>query len=83
MLDDQSHRRLLPRTDLHVREVETIDIENQTVTTTPGFRPAASVIHYDHLVLALGMSRTSAVCAVCQSTRYLQNLSDALYIRIM
>ncbi len=47
-------RRMLPRTDLHVREVESIDIKNSTITTTPGFRPHSHVIHYDHLVLALG-----------------------------
>jgi NADH:ubiquinone reductase (H+-translocating) len=47
-------RRLLPRTDLHVREIESVDLKNRTVTTVPGFRPHSHVIHYDHLVLALG-----------------------------
>src|SRR6266536_815124 len=32
-------RRLLPRTDLHVREVESIDLEKKVVITSPGFRP--------------------------------------------
>src|SRR6266699_2330331 len=55
MLDTVSPiRRMLPRTDLHVREVESIDIENQTITTTPGLHPHPNVVHYDHLVLALG-----------------------------
>src|SRR6266536_3472978 len=37
MLDTISPiRRMLPRTDLHVREIEAIDVANQTVTTTPG-----------------------------------------------
>src|SRR3954465_11555407 len=31
-------RRLLPRTDLHVREVEAIDIEARTIVCSPGFR---------------------------------------------
>src|SRR5215510_8590675 len=30
-------RRMLPRTDLHVREVESIDTIKQTITTTAGF----------------------------------------------
>src|SRR3990172_2500812 len=46
-------RRLLPRTDLHVREVESINLEQQTITTTPGLRLQPSIISYDHLVLAL------------------------------
>src|SRR5882672_4498688 len=45
MLDTISPiRRMLPRTDLHVREIESIDVRNQTITTTPGFRHQAHVI---------------------------------------
>src|SRR5215475_6777153 len=47
-------RRLLPRTIVHVRDVESIDLNNKTITTSPGLRPHAHVISYDHLVLALG-----------------------------
>src|SRR5258708_40309646 len=55
MLDTVSPiRRMLPRTNLHVRDVESVDLANRTVTTSPGFRPHAHVITYDHLVLALG-----------------------------
>src|ERR1041385_2562147 len=43
-------RRLLPRTNLHVRDVEAIDLQNKTVTTSPGFRPHPHVIEYDYLV---------------------------------
>jgi hypothetical protein len=45
-------RRLLHKTDLHVREIESIDIKAQTVTTTPGFSHQPNVIHYDHIVEA-------------------------------
>src|SRR5262245_58246507 len=31
-------RRLLPRTDLHVRQVESVDLEREVVVTSPGFR---------------------------------------------
>jgi NADH dehydrogenase len=47
-------RRLLPRTSLHVRDVESVDLASKTVTTSPGFRPHPHVIPYDHLVVALG-----------------------------
>jgi NADH dehydrogenase len=47
-------RRLLPRTEIHVREVEAVDLEARTVTLAPGFHPHAHVLRYDHLVLALG-----------------------------
>ncbi|HUG89376.1 MAG TPA: FAD-dependent oxidoreductase [Planctomycetaceae bacterium] len=47
-------RRLLPRTKLYIREVEHIDLEQQTVTLTPGFRPRPLTLHFDHLVMALG-----------------------------
>ncbi|HEU0034874.1 MAG TPA: FAD-dependent oxidoreductase [Kofleriaceae bacterium] len=47
-------RRLLPRTELHVRDVEAIDLAARTITTSTGFHPHAHVLPYDHLVLALG-----------------------------
>lgn len=47
-------RRMLPNTDLHVRDIEKIDTNTQTITTTPGFSHQPNVIHYDHMVLALG-----------------------------
>src|SRR3954465_350102 len=32
-------RRLLPATEIHVREIESIDLQRRTVTTAPGFLP--------------------------------------------
>lgn len=83
MLDTISPiRRLLPRTDLHVREIESIDVKHQTVTTTPGFRPSASVIRYDHLVLALGnVTDFRGLRGLPEHAIPFKNLSDALYIR--
>src|SRR5689334_25253859 len=37
-------RRLLPRTQLHVRQIESVDLERNTVTTSPGFHPHPHVI---------------------------------------
>jgi NADH dehydrogenase len=47
-------RRLLKKSNLHVRKIVEVDLEQQTVTTDPGFRPHPHVLHYDHLVVALG-----------------------------
>src|SRR5258705_3132328 len=75
-------RRMLPRTDLHVRDVESIDTKQQTVTTTPGFRQLPSVIQYDHLVLALGnVTDFRGLRGLPEHAIPFKNLSDALYIR--
>src|SRR5438128_3439982 len=47
-------RRLCPRTNLIMREVEDIDLQKQIVTVSPGFRPRRLQLKYDHLVIALG-----------------------------
>ena len=47
-------RRLLKRTNLHVREIQEIDLENRTISLSQGFRPHPHIIEYDHLVFALG-----------------------------
>ena len=75
-------RRMLPLTDLHVRDVESIDTKLQTVTTTPGFRQQPNVIHYDHLVLALGnVTDFRGLRGLPEHAIPFKNLSDALYIR--
>lgn len=83
MLDTVSPiRRLLPRTDLHVRDVESINIKEQTVTTTPGLRQHPSVIHYDHLVLALGnVTDFRGLRGLPEHAIPFKNLGDALFIR--
>jgi NADH dehydrogenase len=47
-------RRLVPRTRLYVRDVERIDRGAKTVTLSPGYADRATVLSYDHLVVALG-----------------------------
>src|SRR5246500_1707600 len=47
-------RRLCPKTNLYTREVESIDLDNKTVTTSAGFRPRPFELEYDHLVIAVG-----------------------------
>ena len=47
-------RRLCPRTQLIMREVQHIDLQKQTVTVSRGFRPRQMELPYDYLVVALG-----------------------------
>jgi NADH dehydrogenase len=47
-------RRLCPRTNLIVREIEDIDLSQQIVTVSPGFCPRPLELKYDYLVIALG-----------------------------
>jgi NADH:quinone reductase (non-electrogenic) len=75
-------RRLLPGTEIHVREVESVDLESQTVTTAPGFLPHPHVIEYDHLVLALGtVTDFRGLRGLPEHALPFKNLNDALYLR--
>jgi NADH:ubiquinone reductase (H+-translocating) len=75
-------RRLLPRTDIHVREVESIDLERRVVMTSPGFRPHAHAIEYDHLVLALGnVTDFRGLRGLPEHAMPFKNLADALLLR--
>lgn len=75
-------RRLLPRTDLHMREIESVDLKNRTVTTAQGFQPHPHVLHYDHLVLALGsVTDFRGMRGLPEHALPFKNLGDALRIR--
>ncbi len=75
-------RRLLPRTDLHVREIESVDLKKRTVTTAQGFQPHPHVLHYDHLVLALGsVTDFRGMRGLPEHALPFKNLGDALRIR--
>ena len=75
-------RRMLTKTDLHVREIESIDTAAQTITTTPVFNLRPHVIHFDHLVLALGnVTDFRGLRGLPEHAIPFKNLSDALHIR--
>ena len=75
-------RRLLPATEIHVREVEAVDLQNRTVTTAPGFLPHPHVIEYDHLVIALGtVTDFRGLRGLPEHALPFKNLNDALYLR--
>ena len=83
MLDTVSPiRRLLPRTQLHVRDVESIDLRGKTVTTSPGFKPHPHEIPYDQLVLALGtVTDFRGLPGLPEHAMPFKNLGDALALR--
>jgi NADH dehydrogenase len=75
-------RRILPKTDLHVRGVEAIDVVKKTVTLAPGFLPHAHEIHFDHLVLALGtVTDFRGLKGLPEHAMPFKNLDDALRVR--
>jgi NADH dehydrogenase len=75
-------RRLCPRVNLKVREVESIDLERQVVTTSPGLRPVHNEVKYDHLVLGLGnVMDFSQLPGLHQHGFPFKNLGDALHLR--
>lgn len=75
-------RRVLPKTDLHVREVESIDLEGRTVTTSTGFHPHPHVLSWDHLVLAMGtVTDFRGLRGLPEHAFPFKNLSDALNLR--
>ena len=75
-------RRLLRRTHVHVRDVESIDVEKQTVTAAPGFRQHPHVVEYDHLVLAPGtVTDFRGLTGLPEHALPFKNLADALELR--
>lgn len=47
-------RRFIPRAHLHMRDVEGVNLAEQHVVCSPGFRPRPLILSYDHLIIALG-----------------------------
>ncbi len=75
-------RRLCPRTNLVMREVEDIDFENRVVTVSPGFRPRLKTIPYDYLVIALGeVTNFYGMPGMLENARPFRTLADAIALR--
>lgn len=75
-------RHLLPRTDLHVRDVEAIDLPSKTVALSAGFRPDVSLLRYDHLVIAMGtVTDFRGMRGLPDHAMPFKNLGDALSLR--
>jgi NADH:ubiquinone reductase (H+-translocating) len=75
-------RRLIPKTRLYVREIESIDLDGKEVRLTQGFRPRLLVLKYDHLVLALGnVTDFHGMPGLHEHAMPFKDLADALHIR--
>jgi len=75
-------RRLCPRTNLIMREVEDIDLQKQIVTVSPGFRPRRLQLKYDHLVIALGSTTNfHGMPGMIENAIPFRTLADAMVLR--
>ena len=75
-------RSLLRKTDVIVRDVESVDLANKKVITSPGFKPVRSEYPYDYLVLALGnVTDFRGLTGLTQHALRFKYLSDALTLR--
>ena len=74
--------RLLPQTRLYIREVESVDLEKQTVTLAPDFWPQPVMLNYDHLVIALGtVTDFRGMPGLPEHALPFKNMADALRLR--
>jgi NADH:quinone reductase (non-electrogenic) len=75
-------RDILRHTEMHIREVERVDTERQTVQTGLGFENNPHVIEYDHLVVALGnVTDFRGLRGLPEHAFPFKNLADALQLR--
>src|ERR1700730_15637101 len=75
-------RRLCPRTNLIMREVRDIDLKDQIVTISPGFRPRHLQLKYDYLVIALGsITNFHGMPGMMENAMPFRTLADAMVLR--
>ena len=75
-------RKLLPKTKLYVREIDSIDIENQKVILAPKYSHKSTEISYDHLVLGLGtVTDFRGMSGLHEHALPFKNLADSVNIR--
>ncbi|PCI78064.1 pyridine nucleotide-disulfide oxidoreductase [Candidatus Aerophobetes bacterium] len=75
-------RKLLPKTQLYVREIDRIDIENKQVILAPKFTHKPYILSYDHLVLSLGnVTDFRGIAGLHEHALPFKNLADSIAIR--
>ena len=75
-------RRLCPRTQLYVREVETIDLQAAKVTLAPNLRPRRIELPYDYLVIASGtVTAFGSMPGLAEHALPFRTLGDAVRLR--
>src|SRR5207247_213286 len=74
--------KLAPKTNLYVREIESIDLERKEVLLAPLFSHAPTIVSYDYLILSLGnVTDFRDNPGLHEHALPFKNLSDALAIR--
>ena len=75
-------RRMLRKTEIRVREVESIDLERKVVRLVQGFTPHAHEVKYDHLVIGLGtVTDFRGLRGLPEHALPFKDLGDALNLR--
>ncbi|MEW6683722.1 MAG: FAD-dependent oxidoreductase [Nitrospirota bacterium] len=75
-------RKLCPRVTLYTREVQSINLDEKIIVTSPGVRPKPTSIRYDYLVLAPGTTTDFSGSPGFQEYAFpFKNLGDALALR--
>ena len=75
-------RRLFPPAQVHVAEIQQIDLQNRVVTTARSIDGARTTLDYDQLVLCLGtVDRTEAYPGLAEHAYRLKTYEDCLRLR--
>ncbi len=75
-------RRLCPKTHLHTRTIESIDLKTRVVTAASGVRPRPHLLEYDQLVIALGnVVSFAAQSGLQEHALPFKHLGDGLALR--
>ncbi|MCB1107116.1 MAG: FAD-dependent oxidoreductase [Chlamydiia bacterium] len=75
-------RKLLPKTKLYVREIDSIDIENKKVILAPKFSHSSYHLPFDHLVISLGtVTDFRGMSGLHEHALPFKNLADSIAIR--
>ncbi len=77
-----SIRHLLPKTNLFVKNIESIDLETKTITMSPQFSHTPFTLQYDKIVFGLGnVTDFRGMAGLHEHALPFKNLADALTIR--
>jgi NADH dehydrogenase len=75
-------RRICPEAFLQTRDIDSVDVANQTVTCAPDIKPRPLVLPYDHLIVAMGnVTDFRGMPGLPEHARPFKTLGDALALR--
>jgi len=75
-------RKLLPKTKLYIREIDSIDIEGQKIILAPKYSHTPLELPYDHLVIGLGtVTDFRGMSGLHEHALPFKNLADSVAIR--